>query len=222
MPRRPGRSGPVDCHERFLAVASARNPVKPEELTKRFRPDLYRSRLQVLARIELRRAGLLQLKMSASDIVQDALLQALARLPQFRGNTDPEFYGWLRAILANKLADAARHYGRKKRDAALEKSFHQCLDESARNIEELIAANQTSPSEHLLRDERARRLADALDTLLPEQRAAVEDHHLAGYSVAETAERMGRSSAAVAGLLRRGLKTLRENLEGRERGLLRE
>ena len=191
--------------------------MKPEETTKRFRPELYRGRLQVLARIELRRAGLLQNKMSASDIVQDALIQALARLPQFRGNTDPEFYGWLRAILANKLADAARHYGRKKRDAALEKSFRQCLDESARNFEDLIAADQTSPSQHVLRDERARRLADALDALPSEQRVAVEDHHLAGYSVAETAKRMDRSSAAVAGLLRRGLKTLRENLEGRER-----
>ncbi len=42
---------------------------------------------------------------------------------------------------------------------------------------------------------------------------AVEMHHLHGCSVAEVAGQLGRSEASVAGLLRRGLKKLRESLE---------
>ena len=50
---------------------------------------------------------------------------------------------------------------------------------------------------------------------MPEdQRQAVELHHLNGCSVAEVGDRLGRSKASVAGLLRRGLKALREHLTG--------
>ena len=48
---------------------------------------------------------------------------------------------------------------------------------------------------------------------LPEdQRRVVELHHLKGLPVAETAQRVGRTRAAVVGLLFRGLKKLRELL----------
>lgn len=189
------------------------------QANKPFHPELYGRYLRAFARIQLRRAGPLQNKVDASDVAQEALLQAVAALAQFKGSTDAEFAKWLRVILTSKLADAARHFGRKKRDAALEVSFRQCLDESTRAIDDLIPDDRTSPSAHVLREERVRRLAEVLNTLLPEQRMAIEYHHLSGHSVIETARSMERTPAAVAGLLRRGLKTLREGLEGREHEL---
>jgi RNA polymerase sigma-70 factor, ECF subfamily len=49
---------------------------------------------------------------------------------------------------------------------------------------------------------------------LPEdQREAVELRHLPGCAVAEVAERLGKSQAAIAGLLFRGLKQLRGILQ---------
>jgi RNA polymerase sigma-70 factor, ECF subfamily len=177
-----------------------------------FRPETHRDHLMVLAQVQLRRAGFLQRKIDAADIVQEVLLQAHLALPQFRGNTEPEFKGWLRSILASKLADAARRLMRKKRDPALEASFRQCLEGSVRFIEDLIPDDRTSPSQHLLRDERALRLAAALGQLPADQRTAVECCHLEGCSVIETAARMQRTVAGVAGLLRRGMKALRETL----------
>jgi RNA polymerase sigma-70 factor (ECF subfamily) len=51
-----------------------------------------------------------------------------------------------------------------------------------------------------------------------DQRQAVELHHLKGLSLADVGCQMGRSKAAVAGLLRRGLKELRcrLNAEGQD------
>lgn len=186
------------------------------EVTNRLRPERYRSYLIVLARTLLQASQPMRRKVDASDVVQEVLLQAHTSLFQFRGSTTAELLGWLRAILANKLADAARHFGRKKRDAALEESYRETLDESAGRLQKLAVANQTSPSQYVLQHERALRLADAMAALPEDQQTAVELHHLSGHSVAEVAEQMGRTKASVAGLLRRGLGELRERLKDLE------
>ena len=49
-----------------------------------------------------------------------------------------------------------------------------------------------------------------------DQRQAVELHHLQGSSLAEVAHHLGRSKGAVAQLLFRGLRRLRELLSERE------
>jgi RNA polymerase sigma-70 factor (ECF subfamily) len=85
-----------------------------------------------------------------------------------------------------------------------------------KRFELIAAADETSPSQHLLKNERLRRLAKALDDLPEDQRTAIELHHLAECSLAEAAAGMNRTPTSVAGLLRRGLKTLRNNLKGQE------
>lgn len=176
-------------------------------------PEQYRGWLIILARALLRTSGLLQRKVEASDLVQDVLLQAHRALPRFRGNTRAELEAWLRVILARKLADAARRYGRKKRDVALERSFLETLDDSSYRLKRLVPADQTSPSQKVWRHERALVLADTLAELPEDQRTAVELHHLTGCSVAEVAGQMNRTKASVAGLIRRGLAGLREHLK---------
>jgi RNA polymerase sigma-70 factor (ECF subfamily) len=61
-----------------------------------------------------------------------------------------------------------------------------------------------------VRDEELRRLAEALAGLPEDQRQAVELHHLHGLPVEEVAAALGRSESAAGGLLRRGLRRLRE------------
>jgi RNA polymerase sigma-70 factor (ECF subfamily) len=79
-----------------------------------------------------------------------------------------------------------------------------------------LAAEQSTPSQKLDQHEQAIRLADALAQLPDAQREALVLQNWDNWSLAEIAEHMGRTPAAVAGLLKRGLKRLRELLTDAE------
>lgn len=174
--------------------------------------ERYRNYLMSLARIQLARAGPVQKKIESADLVQDVLLQAHTARAQYRGTTPEEFAAWLRQIMAHRLADLQKHFGRGKRDGALEATFRDSLDASAAGMLSLAMGRLPTPTTNLAQHQRALRLADALQQLPRDQRMAVELHYIAGYSLAELAAQLKRSKPSVAGLLRRGLQALREIL----------
>jgi RNA polymerase sigma-70 factor, ECF subfamily len=191
-------------------MADEREPPDREEL------ETYREYLHLLARLHL--GGRLRAKVDPSDVVQQALLKAHARREQFRGRTEAERGAWLRQVLTTTLADAARRFGAGRRDAGRERSLEAALEASSSRLEAWLAADQSSPSQRAERQEQLLRLAGALARLPPDQRTALEMKHLQGLPVADIAARMGRGKRAVVGLLFRGLKKLREDLDERERG----
>jgi RNA polymerase sigma-70 factor (ECF subfamily) len=169
-----------------------------------------REYLRLLARLQL--DPRLHGKLDASDVVQQTLLSAHENREQFRGQTEAEFLGWLRQILANNLAGAVRRYAAGVRDVKRERSLEGGLEESAARLDKWLAADHSSPSQRAMRHEMHLRLAHALSQLPDDQRQAVELHHLKGRSVADAAADMGRTKMAVVGLLFRGLKKLRRLL----------
>ncbi len=174
--------------------------------------DRYRSYLRVLARMQLNRK--LAAKMDASDVVQQTMLQAHRARDQFRGDSPAEMAAWLRQILARNLAHAARDYGRDKRNVHRERSLEASLGHSSLCMEHWLAADDTSPAVQAERSEQLLHLSQVLEELPESQRDAIVLHYFQQQTLAETSQQMGRTSAAVAGLLHRGLKRLREKMQG--------
>jgi RNA polymerase sigma-70 factor (ECF subfamily) len=170
----------------------------------------FRDYLRLLARSQV--DPRLQAKFDASDLVQQTLLEAHRDIAQFRGTTRGELAAWLRRILARNLANAVRDLGRGKRDVGREESLERRLDESSVRLEGCLADAGLSPDDQAARKELLLRVSSALAGLPAAQREAVELRHLHSWSLNDIAAHLGRTPAATAGLLHRGLSELRARL----------
>ena len=168
--------------------------------------ERHRPYLTLLVRTQLSHKN--PAKLDASDVVQQTLMDAYSKREQFRGSSDAELAGWLRQILKNNLLDALRHQQRDKRDIGREQSLEGAIDASFCRTDQWLIAAQSSPSQRVVKQEDLLRLSEALLQLPEAQREAIVLHHLQGRKLAEVAIEMGRSEAAVAGLLFRGLRAL--------------
>jgi RNA polymerase sigma-70 factor (ECF subfamily) len=194
----------------------------PDELLERARQgdrealgrllEVQHAALHRLAERQL--AGRVAVRVAASDIVQQTFLEAHRSFPQFAGRDARELASWLQAILDHKVAGAIRDH------ALLQKrSVHreQSLDDSQGGgtpLKQALDAGLSSPSQKAMRAEETQRLAQALTTLPDDQREAVRLRHLEGWALADIARHLGRTQAATAGLIKRGMQALRRRMHG--------
>jgi len=172
--------------------------------------ERFRCYLGLLARLQL--GPRLQGKIDLSGVVQQSLLEAHRALQGRAERNRPIQPAWLRQILANNLRDEVRKLGTAARDVSREYSLEASLEGSSSRLEAWLVAEQSSPSQQAMRQEQMLALAQALNLLPVDQRQAVEWHHFQGRSLAEIARDMKRSKGAVAALLFRAVKKLRELL----------
>jgi RNA polymerase sigma-70 factor (ECF subfamily) len=175
------------------------------------RLEQFRDYLRLLTRVQLGSQG--RGGLDPSDLVQQTLLEAYRQRDQFRGQGDEARGAWLRAILARNVADALRAQGRQKRDINRQRSLEAELEASSARLGAWLAAEQSTPSEQAVRHEQAVVLASALARLPRSQREALVLHYWQDCSLAEIAAQLDRSTSAVAGLLKRGLRQLRALLD---------
>jgi RNA polymerase sigma-70 factor (ECF subfamily) len=199
----PAEDSQVD-HDALIALAQGGDAAARERLFA-----LYRSYLIMLARSQVQRR--LQGKVDASDLAQDALLEAHKGFASFRGKTSPELAAWLREILAHRLSRSVRHFFEtKRRDAALERSLAVELDNASSMMERGLAAADASPSQIAAQQETSLVLADALEALPDDYRQVILLRNFQGLPFADVAEAMGRSVDSVEKLWVRGLGKLRQ------------
>ena len=169
------------------------------------RPALHR-----LAERQL--GGRVAVRVDASDVIQQTFLEAHRSFPQFAGLDARDLAAWLQGILGHKVAGAVRdHALLQKRDVRRDRS----LDDSgggAGPLKQQLDAGLSTPSQKAIRGEEARRLSEALTLLPDDQREAVRLRHLEGWALADIARHLGRTPAATAGLIKRGMQALRRQL----------
>ena len=174
-------------------------------------PEHYRDLLCVLAR-QIQMDPRLRRRFDASDLVQETLLKATQNLEQFRGGTEAELVRWLQGILQNALADAIRQARAQKRDVAQEEVIAAVVHDSSARLHNWLVGPDSSPSQRAEREEQLRHLAAALTKLSPDQRDVILLRDSLDTPIRTIAEQLGRSEKAVAGLLLRGRRKLRELL----------
>lgn len=145
-----------------------------------------------------------------SDIAQEVALQAFDKLPEFRGSSAKELWGWLRTILERRISEAVRSSRRKKRDTARSEVLRDSLLET-------LPASQPSPSQESAEAERWRQLLGQVFYLKDEQRQVVVRCLFKRRTVQEVAAEIGCSRASVVGLLQRAVEKLQGKLAEEDR-----
>ena len=173
--------------------------------------EAQRGLLEILAQSALSKK--LRRKLDPEDLVQEVMVRAYRAFEKFENPNDAyKVKAWLLTIMANVLKDILKHFSTDKRDISHEYSAAVDLFRSAAGLEAFLAAEQTSPSQAAVRNEEQRRLAIGLKLLPEDVREVVIGKHLHNQTLQEIADRTGRTTASVAGLLRRGLARLRDHL----------
>ena len=140
----------------------------------------------------------------AHDQLDDAVQETLLTVHRVRHTYDParSYDAWLAALAGRRAIDGLRRRGRQ--------SHREVADELALELhpDEHDASAQSESAQQ------ASRLREAIATLPPGQREAVEQLGLKELSLEEAALHTGRSSGALKVNLHRALKALRGRLHG--------
>jgi RNA polymerase sigma-70 factor (ECF subfamily) len=185
------------------------------ELFKRHRERLRR---MVQLRLDLRLQG----RVDASDVLQEALLEATRQAPDYLRDPKYPLFLWLRLLVGERLNKLHRqHLGTQMRDAALELSLYRSALPAASSaaLAAQLLGRATSPVEAAIRAERVLRVQEALNTLEPLDREILALRHFEQLTRAEAARVLGIEEAACAKRYVRALKRLKRVLAGMPSGL---
>ena len=91
--------------------------------------------------------------------------------------------------------------------------MQQSVDASSLRLERLLASDGPTPDDAAVRNEHVVRIAKAIAELPEAQREAIELHYWHHWTLQQIADDQGKSKSAVAGAIRRGLKSLKNGFE---------
>ena len=200
---------------RLLEQARAGDQAALNELFTRHRARLRRM-------VELRLDRRLQARIDASDVVQEAYVDAITRLDEFLRAPNYPLFLWLRWIVGERLLKLHRHHlGTQMRDAGLEVSIYRGALPAASSaaLAAQLLGKHTSPTQAAVRAERMMRLQDALNTLDAIDREVLSLRHFEEMTLAETALALGIEESAAAKRYVRALKRLKAILATMSGGL---
>jgi RNA polymerase sigma-70 factor (ECF subfamily) len=179
----------------LLSAAQHGNNEAFSVLVRQYQNNIYRLAFKITQNHE-----------DAEDSLQEALLKAYCNLNSFQA--DSRFYTWLVRITMNEALTKLRKR-RSDRQLPLEDVVMPDVENPApREFED----KRPSPETQYAEVELQQALSDALRSVSPRLSNAFVLRNVEGYSVSETAERLGLSVAAVKSRLVRVRGRLRQRL----------
>lgn len=153
-------------------------------------------------------------RIDPSDVVQEALLDAHRKLPEYLRTRPLPFYPWLRRIAWERLVNLQlKHIHAEKRSVRREAPDALGLsDRSAAALAMRLVASGTSPSGRVIRKEMMERVRRAMEELSERDREVLILRHLEQLSIDEIAAVLGMSAGAVKVCRLRALERLRARL----------
>jgi RNA polymerase sigma-70 factor (ECF subfamily) len=206
---RPDRAGPDDTDALLCRAADGDGPAV-SALLERHRARLRRS---VAVRINDRLAA----RVDPSDIVQEALLEAAAKLPSFAAERPLPFFPWLRKLAIQRLTKHRQRAEAAKRNPAREEREGGLPDRSAWQLADRLVGRETNPLSRAVRAEQRQAVHDALERLAGSDREVLVLRYLEHLSPIEIAAVLGISEGAVKMRHLRALQRM-QSLLGREFG----
>ncbi len=140
--------------------------------------DQHRERLRRM--VAFRLDAHLAAHFDASDIVQEALADAVRKLPAYARDRPLPFYPWLHRLASERLVQARRRYRREQGTVGWP-------DTSTNLLVERFAASDPTPGHALILAEQRQRVRDALNELAPPDREILTLRYLDDLSFPEIA-----------------------------------
>jgi RNA polymerase sigma-70 factor (ECF subfamily) len=193
-----------DDTEQLLRQAARGDQAARGELLERHRPRLRRM-------VELRLDRRLAARIDSSDVVQEAMAEAVQKLSGYLEERAVPFYPWLRQLAWERLVQLhRRHLQTRKRSVMREEQWTRTLpDESVMHLAERLLAPGSSPSARACREELRGRVRAALARLRDQDREVLVLRHLEQLTPREIAVVLQVSEAAVYMRHLRALERLR-------------
>jgi len=143
--------------------------------------SMHRAYLRQL--VELRLDPRLRARVDPSDVVQEAQLEAVRRLPEYLRDPALPFRLWLRRLAQDRLGMLWRfHFKAARRSVSRE---IVCPEETSLRLMEQLASTGSTPSQELSREEQARRVREAVAALSESDREILLLRNFEGLSFEE-------------------------------------
>ena len=147
----------------------------------------------------------------ASDIVQEALTDAIRKLPDYSNKRPLPFYPWLHRLASERLVQARRRYRREPETDAWP-------DGSANLLVDRLVDSEATPGDALVRAEERQRVRAALDRLAAPDREILIMRYLEDLKFSEIAAILGIEEAAAKMRHFRALKRIHVIMQKGDRG----
>jgi len=176
---------------------------------------LERHREALSRMVGMRMDPVLGRRLDASDIVQDVLIDANRRLPDYLQAPQLPFHLWLRQMAKDRLIDAhRRHRVAARRSIDRERSLSPAADDaSAIDLLAQLQGREATPFTAATRAEMRRRFDAAVEQLDETDREVILMRHFEQLSNQEVAQSLGLTDAAAGMRYLRALRRLRVILD---------